>query len=102
MNNFTVFNNCTPTKEKQKISIITCCISISTTTCRRLFIYFLEVILICTVNGLCVIICHAFTLCMYFIDIFKMVDAMHFIYYINRSNGDESRFNLFGLLTNST
>ena len=27
---------------------------------------------------------------------------MHFIYYINRSKCHENRFNLFGLLTNST
>ena len=27
---------------------------------------------------------------------------MHFIYYINRSIATKSRFNLFGLLTNST
>ena len=102
MNNFTVCNNCTITKEKQKIVIITCCISISITTCRCLFINFLKGNLIGTVKGLCVIICHAFTLCMYFIDKFKIFDAMHFIYYINRLNGDESRLNLFGLLPNST
>ena len=44
-----------------------------------------------------------FMFIMYLCDLFKCFlsnvgGAMHFIYYINRLNSHESRFNLFGLL----